>query len=153
MHQAGIAVVLALAGPGEAAQRQPIVVTSGWARATLPGQPVGAAYLTIVNRGTAADRLVAARSPRARAVTLHSSAMRGGVMRMRPLTAGLTVGAGQRLRLAPGALHLMLDGLGSPLRPGQRVPLMLRFARSGEIAVSLVVMPAGATPPEHAHAR
>lgn len=153
MVRSAIAVLLALSSTGRAAPPQPIVVTGGWARATLPGQPVAAGYLTIVNRSPRPDRLLAARSPRARSVTLHSSELNRGVSRMRALGSGLTIAAGRQVQLAPGSLHLMLDGLGAPLRPGQRVPLVLRFVRSGDIATTLVVRSAGASTGGHDHAR
>lgn len=153
MVRAAIAALLALSATGQAAPPPPIVVTGGWARATLPGQPVAAGYLTIVNHSPRSDRLLAARSPRARSVTLHSSELSRGVSRMRALGSGLTIAAGRRAQFAPGSLHLMLDGLGAPLRPGQRVPLVLRFARAGEIATTLVVRSPGSSTGGHDHAR
>ena len=123
-------------------------VSDGWARATVAGQSSAAGYLTIVNRGPA-DRLVALRSPRARRVGLHSMSMAGGVMRMRPIAA-LPIASGGRIELAPGKTHLMLTGVANPLRVGERVPLLLRFERSGEVRAMLEVRPAGAEMSGHA---
>src|SRR5690606_27003555 len=49
-----------------------IEVTAAYARATPPGAPVGGAYFEIRNRGDQADRLLAAASPVAGRVELHT---------------------------------------------------------------------------------
>jgi hypothetical protein len=98
----------------------------------------GAGYLTIVNHGRLADRLIGAASPVASKVSIHQSRQVGAVMTMRAL-AFLDVGAGARVTLAPGGFHLMLEGLKRPLRVGQTAPVTLVFARSGLVRASLVV--------------
>jgi copper(I)-binding protein len=48
----------------------------------------------------------------------------------------------------------MLMGLKAPLKAGERVPLLLRFQRSGEVQVELEVRPLGAAhdmPGMHGH--
>src|SRR5687768_10503162 len=84
-----------------------LAVVSAWARATPPRAEVGAAYVTIENRGGTEDRLVAAKSPAAAKVVLHRSADEGGVATMRPLELA-AVAAGGRLEMRPGGAHLML---------------------------------------------
>ena len=71
-----------------------IGVADAWARATLPGKPASAAYLTISNRGGADDALVGVTSSSGTA-DIHSTSMDGGIMRMRkldrlPIPAGAT---------------------------------------------------------------
>jgi copper(I)-binding protein len=51
----------------------------------------------------------------------------------------LDVGGGAQISLAPGGLHLMLEGLRRPLRSGERVPVSLFFSKSGRIVVNLAV--------------
>ena len=112
-------------------------VRDAFSRAT-PGTGPGVAYLTIQG-GDAADRLLSVSSPRAAKVGLHSMAMAGGVMRMREVE-GIDVPANSTVALAPNApLHLMLEGLTAPLKPGDQVPLVLRFQRAGERQVTAVV--------------
>lgn len=123
-----------------------IAVSDGWTRAT-PTSRSGAGYLTLRNTGDAADRLLAAESPAARTVELHTMTMEEGVMRMRP-AAPPAIAAGGELRLAPGGLHLMLMDLAEPLAVGATVPLTLRFERAGAVAASLSVQPIGARGPE-----
>jgi copper(I)-binding protein len=99
--------------------------------------------MTLRNRGAAPDRLIAAASPVARVVELHTHIREGEVMRMRPVP-DIPVPAGQTVELRPGGLHVMLIGLTAPLVEGARVPLTLRFERAGEVAVDLAVEAAGA---------
>lgn len=115
-----------------------------YARATPPGADVGGAYLTIANKGTA-DKLVAASSPAASRVELHTMAMDNGVMRMHEVKA-IDLPAGGEVELKPGGLHMMLVGLKAPLAQGARVPLKLTFEHAGSIDVDLAVesMAAGA---------
>jgi hypothetical protein len=103
----------------------------------------GAGYLTIVNRGRLTDRLTGASSPVASTVSIHQSRQIGSMMTMRPI-AFLDVAAGARVSLAPGGLHLMLEGLKRPLRAGQSVPVTLIFARGGRVPAALAV--SGAAP-------
>jgi copper(I)-binding protein len=48
-----------------------LAIQAPWSRATPPAAKVGAGYLSIANRGTSADRLVAAQSPVAGRVEIH----------------------------------------------------------------------------------
>ena len=113
----------------------------------------GAGFMTIRNRGTEPDRLLAASTPAARVVELHTHIREGEVMRMRPVQ-DIPIPPGQTVRLRPGGLHVMLIGLTEPLRPGTEVPLTLRFERAGEVRVMLAVEAAGASgaaPHRHHH--
>jgi copper(I)-binding protein len=129
-----------------------LAVVSAWARATPPRAEVGAAYVTIENRGGTEDRLVAANSPAAAKVVLHRSAEESGVATMRPLELA-AVPAGGRLEMGPGGAHLMLMGLSAPLRAGTTIPLTLVFENAGAITVEIEVAPLGAAGPiGHDHA-
>ena len=120
-----------------------IAVEQPWARAAAQGG-VGGAFMRIENHGAAADRLVSATSPVARAVELHATVRDGDVMRMRPVDV-VEVPAHGAVQLQPGGLHVMLIGLNRPLAQGEQVPLTLTFERAGQVPVSLHVQAAGAT--------
>lgn len=128
-----------------------------WARATVPGQPAGGAFLKLENRG-GEDRLLSARSPAAARVELHTMSMDGNVMRMRQVES-IALPAGATVELKPGALHIMLIGLKAPLKQGERIPLTLQFEKAGEVTVEVDVASlvpggaaAGATPASgHSH--
>lgn len=109
-----------------------------YARSTPPGAKVGGAYLSIDNKGKAADRLVRASSPRAGSAELHTMSMEGNVMRMRQVPA-IEVAPGATVKLVPGGLHVMLQELQQPLKKGERFPMTLVFERAGEVRVDIVV--------------
>jgi len=119
-----------------------ITIGHPWARAA-GANTNGAAYMTLRNSGAQPDRLVAASTPIARTVELHTHIRDGEVMRMRPV-ADIPLPAGQTVHLRPGGLHVMLIGLTEPLRQGATVPLTLRFERAGEVTVQLEIQAAGA---------
>jgi copper(I)-binding protein len=125
-----------------AAHAADLTVSDAFTRAT-PGTGPGAAYLTI-HGGDAADRLLSAASPRAASVELHTMTMDGAVMRMRQIDA-LDVPAGAAVTLAPGGLHLMLQGLKAPLKQGETVSLILTFEKAGQRRIDAPVGPIGAT--------
>lgn len=141
----------ALAGPALAANsyvRGYLQVSHPWIRATPPGAEVAAAYLDIRNTGKEKDRLIAASTPAAERVEMHVMAREGGVMKMREVP-GLDVPARKHLVLRPGGAHLMLVAPRKAFAKGQRIPLVLRFERGGEVRVELEVRTVGATKPRH----
>jgi periplasmic copper chaperone A len=124
-----------------------LVITQAWSRATPGGAKVGGGYLTIENKGSTADRLIGGSADIAAKVQVHEMAMNNGVMTMRPIDKGLTIGPGKTVKLAPGGLHLMLLDLKSPLKQGDKVPLTLEFERAGKVSLSLDVQGIGAQGP------
>ncbi|MBM3558545.1 MAG: copper chaperone PCu(A)C [Alphaproteobacteria bacterium] len=121
-----------------------------WSRATAPSAPNGGAYLTVENKGTTADRLLAVRGDVAGKIELHTHTMKDGVMQMRPVEA-IDVPAGGKVELKPGGLHVMLLGLKAPLVKGEHFPLTLVFERAGEVPVEVVVDTAGVAAPSTQH--
>jgi periplasmic copper chaperone A len=92
-----------------------------------------AVYMPLLARG-APDRLVAASSPAAERVRFRR--VENG--RIEWLDE-IALEPGRPLGLAEWREHLWLDGLTRPLRRGDRVPLVLRFAEAGEIEVEIHV--------------
>ncbi len=113
-----------------------------YARPTVPGQSVGGGFLSIANKG-ADDRLLSATSAAAKSVEMHSMSMDGDVMRMRQVDA-IALPAGKTVDLKPGALHLMFMGLKAPLKPGDTLPVTLKFEKAGEVKVTVNVQAPGA---------
>ena len=116
-------------------------VRDAWVQATVPGQPVAGAYMTL--RSPVASRLVAVSSNVSKSADVHSMSMDNGVMRMRQVKA-YDIPAGRVFELSPGGAHLMLVDLKAPLKQGTKVPLTLRFEKGGEIRVELEVRALGA---------
>lgn len=126
MQKPGFAIILfgvaAFAVAVSAAAADALQVRNARALATVPGQSVAAAYMTMESPSNA--RIVSVKSDAAESVQIHAMSMQQGVMRMRRLDV-LDLPAGREVRLAPGGIHLMLAGLKHPLRAGASVKLSL----------------------------
>lgn len=117
-------------------------LTAGFTKAMLPGQPVGGGFITITNKGGEDDKLVSATSDKAGEVQLHEMAMEGDVMKMRQLTDGIAIPAGETVELKPGGLHLMFFKVSEPFKEGETVNVTLTFEKAGAVDVALPVGPA-----------
>lgn len=126
-----------------------------WSRPTPPASPMGVGYLVITNTGDADITLTGAETPRAERVSIHQSIMHDGVMRMKPLEAGLLIPAGKTVELKPHSYHLMLEKLSEPLREGERIQLVLEFDGADRIEVELDVesLDAGSKEEAKGHSR
>jgi len=129
------------------ASNDDIVVEGGWTRSTAPGQMVSGGFMTIVNKGSEPDRLLAVTASWAGLIEIHSTTLDNGVMRMREMPDGVPVPAHSRVELKPRGLHLMLMQLVAPLEAGRTMPLTLQFERAGAVTAALRVVPAGQAPP------
>lgn len=116
-----------------------ITIEDAYARASRPGAPTGAMFMTIVNAGAEDDRLVAAASPVAKLVELHTHIEEDGVMKMREVEGGFEVPAGGTHMLQRGGDHVMLMGVTETLENGDTVPLTLTFEKAGKIELQVTV--------------
>jgi copper(I)-binding protein len=124
-----------------------LVITQAWSRATPNGAKIGGGFLTIENKGSAADRLIGGSGDIAGKVEVHEMAVDNGVMKMRPLEKGLAIEPGKTVKLAPGGYHLMMFDLKGPLKQGDKVPVTLEFEKAGKVTISLDVQGLGAQAP------
>ena len=111
-----------------------------WTRAAAAGARQVAVFMRIENRGRGADLLVAAASPVAGRIEVRNRA---------GSTAAIELPAQRAIDLEPGGPHLLLADLQRPLVKGERVPLVLRFERSGELRIELEVQGADTRRPRH----
>lgn len=118
-----------------------------WSRATPRSAPVAGGYLKITNTGAEADRLISGTATISGRFTIHEMRMDGGVMKMRPLIAGLEIKPGESVELKPGGYHLMFEDLKGGLTEGQRFKAELTFETAGKVEVEFSVMSIGATAP------
>jgi hypothetical protein len=138
-------IAAAPAAFAQAGDNAKINVEQPWARATPTGAKTGAAYMTLANKTSTADRLTGASSDVAAKVQIHEMKVVNGVMQMRQLADGLAIPANGSVALKPGSYHVMLIGLKKPLIAGQSFPLTLTFAKAGNISVTVPVQAMGAT--------
>src|SRR5207253_4051699 len=88
------AAALALAVLGQAAGAEDyaagsLQIGNPWTRATPRGANVAGAYLTITNKGSAADRLVGGSTEVAARFEMHNQVVEKGVAKMRPMGNGI----------------------------------------------------------------
>lgn len=141
------AVVVAAPVRADDVKAGDLVISQAWSRATPGGAKVAGGFLTIENKGSTTDKLVAVSAEIAGKVEVHEMAMDNGVMKMRPLDKGLVIEPGKTVKLAPGGNHLMLQDLKRPFKQGDKVPVTLEFEKAGKVAVSLDVQGVGAQAP------
>jgi periplasmic copper chaperone A len=122
-----------------AVQASELEISDAWARATIPGQDVAAAYMTLTS---AKDKtLFQVESPSADSVEIHTMTMNDGVMKMRMLKE-IELKANEPVKLAPGGFHLMLFNLKAPLEDGKEVKFTLHFKdKAGETTQQEVMVP------------
>ena len=111
-----------------------IVVRDAWVREAPPGAPVLAAYFTLENPGSKADKLVAVLCPDFAKIEIHATEIRTGVARMIALDA-LPIPPHAVVKLAPGGQHLMLHRPRRALAAGMNVKLELRFDSGARLTV------------------
>ena len=144
-----LALLFGFAGSAAAgeAMKGDIHIDKPWARASIGAAKAGAAYMTLANHGSEADRLLAVETDVARRSELHTHLMEDGVMKMRQVEA-IEVDPGTPTVLEPGGLHVMLMGLEAPLEQGKSFPLRLVFERAGTIEVTVEIGAPAAMKPE-----
>lgn len=126
-----------------------VMVTEAFARAsTTPMATSGAAYVSLMNHATEADRLVSVSTPAARTAEIHTSEMVDGVMKMAP-AGPLDLPLHGTLTMQPGGYHIMLIGLVKPLKKGDEIEINLTFEKAGAVMVRVPV--GGVTAGSHDH--
>ncbi|OYP16472.1 hypothetical protein CFC35_19830 [Streptomyces sp. FBKL.4005] len=130
---AGALALTGCSGSGPGSDEAELSVSSPY----MP-QPVSAdmaaGFLTITNKGGAADELTSVTTDVAGQVTLHSTA--GGAMTEQ---SSFAIPAHGRLVFASGGNHLMFEKLKRRPKQGQTVTVKLRFAESGPLTVEMPV--------------
>ena len=124
-----------------------IRVRHPWTRASAAGEKSAGAYMEIRNSSKEPDRLIGASSTVAERIVLH--AKRDDDSSRTREAETLPIRAQRRLLLSPSGSHLELAGLRRPLLKGDRIPLILRFERAGELRVELEVQAADTKRAQH----
>lgn len=102
----------------------PVTITNAWAKTTVPGGKVSAAYMDI--KSSAPVKLLKAETSIAGNVEIHNMSMKDGVMEMKAVDA-IDVPANKTISLKPGGYHVMLMMLAASINKGDNVPIKLTF--------------------------
>ncbi len=103
-----------------------VMVENPYVRAMPPGQSVTGAFMILENKGSDTRSVVAAKSPAAGIVELHTHIDENGMMMMRQVEK-IDVPAGASTELKPGGLHVMLIDVPNQLKVGDVVDITLVF--------------------------
>ncbi len=95
-------------------------------------------FMTIVNDGDVADRLVDIRTTRSQRSQLMNMTMQGNLLLMAP-EASFDIAPNDTVQLKATGQHLMLMGLEGPLQIGETFTVVLAFANNGEVEVEVTV--------------
>jgi periplasmic copper chaperone A len=123
-----------------------VTIAQPWVRATPGGSTLTAAFMEIKTGAGISDKLVAASSPSAGRVEVHTHIKDGDIMKMRRVET-LELKPGETRIMAPSGDHVMLFDLKAPLKVGDVVKLTLTFEKAGPVEVEAKVEPIGAMGP------
>ena len=116
-----------------------VAVENAYVREVPPVSRTSAAFMTLRNTGAENHAVVAARTPAAAIVELHTHLMGDdGMHRMREVEQ-VEVRAGGEAVLQPGGLHVMLINLTAPLKAGDQVELTLVYDDDSEETIAAEV--------------
>ena len=102
----------------------------------VPGSPVAAVYLEIVNSGGEDDRLLRVETAAAASAETHETLVDGDTVRMEARPDGFEIPADGSLRLEPGGKHIMLIEPTAPA-DGQALTITLHFEKASAVEVAL----------------
>lgn len=138
IHRSHLAVLLLVLLILDVGAQAPVVADHAWARQPARSRDVTAVYAVLRNTTAEPMHVVSGVSAIAASVELHEMTMDGAMMRMRRVH-DIVVPAHGTVELKPGGLHLMVFGLRRPLNRGERLPLILRLADGGTVALDAEV--------------
>ncbi|MDE1951289.1 MAG: copper chaperone PCu(A)C [Betaproteobacteria bacterium] len=134
------------AAPAFAATAPPPVQASGaWIR-WLPANLPAGGYVLLTNTSAKPVELVGADSPDYGNAMLHQSVSKNGVMEMLHVDK-VVIPAHGSMAFKPGSFHIMLMQPKKGVKPGDTVPITLKFAGGEAMTVNFDVRKADATGP------
>jgi len=145
----GIAgVIILLVQFAYTSSEQAIRINDPWVREAPPNAMASAAYMIIENLSSQPKILTSATSEAFKRIEIHQTVNHNGMMKMQPQPQ-LPIAANDKVTLKPGGYHFMLLDSQKPLRAGDKVNLLLKFADGDEITITAEVRKF--TPPQMNH--
>jgi len=109
-----------------------------WSREAPPNAPVIGGFFQLTNHGDSDDALIAAESPIAGHVEIHTHKKEDGVMKMIKIDE-IRIPVNESVLLKPGSFHLMIFNPTQSLKKGDRFPITLTFKNAGKVEVEMTV--------------
>lgn len=127
-------------------------VTNAWAKPTIAGKNLTAAFFDLKNTGDKPIKLEQVSMPNGIA-EIHNTVEENGVSKMRQMEF-VEIPAGQTINFKPRAMHIMLTNIKKPLNEGEKVKLSLHFDNDETITITIPVsakVVEGKIEPGHSH--
>jgi copper(I)-binding protein len=141
LKTAAIALIAVIASPLSLAhdyEAGKIHIDHPWSREAPPNAPVIGGFFQLTNHGDSEDALIAAESPIAGHVEIHTHKKEDGVMKMIKIDE-VRVPANDSVLFKPGSFHLMIFNPTQALKEGDRFPMTLTFKNAGKVEVEMAV--------------
>ncbi|MGY5823098.1 copper chaperone PCu(A)C [Vibrio chemaguriensis] len=141
LKTAAIALIAVIASPLSLAhdyKAGKIHIDHPWSREAPPNAPVIGGFFQLTNHGDSEDALIAAESPIAGHVEIHTHKKEDGVMKMIKIDE-VRVPANNSVLFKPGSFHLMIFNPTQALKEGDRFPMTLTFKNAGKVEVEMAV--------------
>ena len=141
LKTAAIALIAVIASPLSLAhdyEAGKIHIDHPWSREAPPNAPVIGGFFQLTNHGDSEDALIAAESPIAGHVEIHTHKKEDGVMKMIKIDE-VRVPANNSVLFKPGSFHLMIFNPTQALKEGDRFPMTLTFKNAGTVEVEMAV--------------
>ena len=124
-----------------------INVNKPYSFGTMPGAKTGAAFMTLTNKGTEEDSLIAAKSSVAEITEVHQNLIDpdDGKMMMRRIKS-IPLPINEPVNLEPTGYHIMFINLKQALGIGETIPVQLVFKKSGTKTINVEVIAPGTKP-------
>jgi periplasmic copper chaperone A len=133
--------LFATAAQAQDAKAGDLAISLAWCRA-MPAQSDANCYVTIENKGAAAERLTGISADIADKAEVRQINTASGGLTDKPVAGGLPISAGDKVALAPGGYHLVLLNTKAALKKGAKQVINMEFEKAGKTAVSFDVLPA-----------
>jgi copper(I)-binding protein len=118
-----------------AAPSEPIVVSGAYVLPPVAPSKTAAAYFTVTNETSRADRLLSVVTGASDTAVLHVT-VNGA---MKSVTGGVVIPAHGKLVLSVGHGHVMIENVFGTLNPGDNVNMTLTFQNAGSLEVNAPV--------------
>jgi copper(I)-binding protein len=135
---ASLLLLVPLAARAEAGRVGDLTITAAWAAPSSLSRRTGSVYLTIANAGSRDDLLIAAHTAAAEETELRSHRTGAVVGRARRVVS-VVLPVGTKTVLRPGAEHIALIDVKAPLKPGDRMSVLLMFEKAGVLTITVPV--------------
>lgn len=125
--------------PPSVAQAADLLIADAYIRTMPPGRTTTAGFLTVTNSGKQMCHITGLESPLTSRIEIHEHLHVDGMMRMRPVKAGLAISVGETLIFRPGGLHIMLFNIEDKLNAGESVRLQLNTDQCGSVEFTAAI--------------